>query len=284
MTATIPRLDADTPLEKITAGLEETGAVIVERFLDDDLLARFNRDLDPEVEATPDGRKLGNAAYEAFFGPHCRHLSAVAARSKVFAEEILCHPLLQAISDEILLKSCANYRLNVAHVLDRGPGSDQQFLHRDEAVWPYLPYPHPEIQVASVIALEDFTADNGATRVVPGSHRWPRDRMAKPEELVPAEMPAGAAVVYLGSTIHGGGPNVTKDTRRRGMHLSFVLGWLRTEENNYLTVPLEIVRTLPRRAQELLGYTTHDAIAVAGGACGVVNTCNPIDLLESGEL
>jgi ectoine hydroxylase-related dioxygenase (phytanoyl-CoA dioxygenase family) len=97
-------------------------------------------------------------------------------------------------------------------------------------------------------------------------------------------MPAGSAVVYLGSTIHGGGPNTTDAVRRRGMHMSFAVGWLRTEENNYLTTPLEVVRTLPRRAQELLGYTTHDAIAIAGGALGVVNTWDPIDLLEAGKL
>jgi ectoine hydroxylase-related dioxygenase (phytanoyl-CoA dioxygenase family) len=284
MAESIPHVSATAPPGEITAPLEEHGAVVVDGFLDADLLARFNAELDPDVEATPDGRKLGNAAYEAFFGAHTRHLSGVAGRSRVFAEEILCHPLFGAICDEILLRSCASYRLNVAHVLDRGPGSEQQYPHRDEAVWAHLPRPHPEIQVASVIALEDFTAENGATRVAPGSHRWAPGRQVELNELVPAVMPAGSAVVYLGSTIHGGGPNTTDAVRRRGMHMSFAVGWLRTEENNYLTTPLEVVRTLPRRAQELLGYTTHDAIAIAGGALGVVNTWDPIDLLEAGKL
>jgi ectoine hydroxylase-related dioxygenase (phytanoyl-CoA dioxygenase family) len=284
MAESVPRLSASTPYTEIIAALEEYGAVIVEDFLDADLLARFNAELDPEVEATPAGRNLTNPAYVVFFGAHTRHLSGIAGRSRVFAEEILCHPILQAVSDEILLRFSSGYRLNVAHVLDRGPGSEQQYLHRDEDVWAHLPRPHPEVQVASVIALEDFTAENGATRVVPGSHRWPRDRQPQLDELVPAVMPAGAAVVYLGSTLHGGGPNTTESQRRRGMHMSFNLGWLRTEENNFLTVPLDVVRTLPRRAQELLGYKAHDAIEIAGGTTGLVNTRCPMDLLDSGEL
>jgi len=280
----IGRLAATDSLEAILARLDEDGAVIVEGLLDDSLLTRFNAEIEADVNATPDGRRLGNRAYEVFFGRHTRHLSGVAGRSRVFAEEILCHPLILALADAILLPFCANYRLNVAHILDRGPGSEQQLPHRDEDVWPHLPRPHPEIQLACVIALEDFSADNGATRVVPGSHRWPRERRPQDDELVPAEMPAGSAVLYLGSTIHGGGPNRTETRRRRGMHMSYNLGWLRTEENNYLTTPLEVVRTLPRRAQELLGYTTHDAIELAGGASGLVNTYDPIELLERGEL
>jgi ectoine hydroxylase-related dioxygenase (phytanoyl-CoA dioxygenase family) len=118
------------------------------------------------------------------------------------------------VCDAILLPNCASYQLNIAHVLDRGPGSEQQFIHRDELVWVHLPDPHPEVQLASVIALVDFTADNGATRVVPGSHRWPKDRVATPEELVPAEMAAGSAIIYLGSTLHGGGANTTASPHR----------------------------------------------------------------------
>ena len=123
----------------------------------------------------------------------------------------------------------------------------------------HLPRPHPEVQIASVIALVDFTADNGATRVVPGSHRWSPDRGAAPDELEAAEMAAGSAVVYLGSTLHGGGPNSTTDVRRRGMHVSYCVGWLRTEENQYLATPIDVVRSLPRESQALLGYAAHDA-------------------------
>jgi ectoine hydroxylase-related dioxygenase (phytanoyl-CoA dioxygenase family) len=172
----------------------------------------------------------------------------------------------------------------VAHVLDRGPGSEPQLLHRDELVWVHLPKPHPEVQVASIIALEDFTAESGATRIVPGSHRWEKERQPEAGEIAIAEMPAGSAVVYLGSTIHGGGPNTTATRRRRGMHMSFNLGWLRTEENNYLSVPPDVARTLPEKAQALLGYAAHDALMAGGGYLGVVDTRDPMELLKTGEL
>jgi ectoine hydroxylase-related dioxygenase (phytanoyl-CoA dioxygenase family) len=190
----------------------------------------------------------------------------------------------RALCDAVLLPACASYQLNIAHVLDRGPGSEQQLLHRDEAVWIHLPQPHPEVQIASVIALVDFTADNGATRVAPGSHRWAADRVASPDELVPAEMTAGSAIVYLGSTLHGGGPNTTSDVRRRGMHVSYCVGWLRTEENQYLATPIDVVRTLPRESQALLGYAAHDAIGAGGGYLGTVSVQDPLELLATGQL
>ena len=281
----IAHIKATEPVELITAALEEDGAVIVEDFLDADLLERFNAEIDPLLAATrPDGRRFMNDAIALFFGERTRHVTGIAGKSRVFAGEILPHPVYLNVCDAILGPNCSRYRLNIAHVLDRGPGADQQYPHRDEVVWVHMPRPHPEIQLASVIALVDFTADNGATRVVPGSHRWSMDRRPSPDELIPAEMPAGSAVIYLGSTIHAGGANVTSDQWRRGMHVSYCLGWLRTEENQFLATPLEVARTLPRQAQELLGYAAHDAIADGGGYLGVVDLQDPVDLLATGDL
>ncbi|MEN3272033.1 MAG: hypothetical protein V7636_794 [Actinomycetota bacterium] len=281
----VQRIKASEPVELITEALRADGAVIVEGLLDDDLLARFNADLDPLLgDAPPGGRAFLNPVAGWFFGAQTRNVTGIAGKSRVFATEILTHPVYRAVCDEILRPSCSTYQLNVAHVLDRGPGSDQQLLHRDELVWVHLPEVHPEVQLASVIALVDFTADNGATLVAPGSHRWERDRQATPDDLVPAEMPAGSAVIYLGSTIHGGGANVTSDQCRRGMHVSYCLGWLRTEENQYLATPLDVARTLPRESQQLLGYAVHDALEVGGGYLGAVELQDPVELLANGEL
>ncbi len=284
MSAHVERLKAAAPTSEIVSQLESDGAVILDGFCDADLLARFNAEIDAHLGAETEGRAVLSPAIEWFMGAQTRHITGVAAKSRVFAEEVLVHPALLAVCDDVLLPNCANYRLNIAHVLDRGPGSEQQLLHRDELVWVHLPDPHPEVQVASIIALEDFTAENGATRIVPGSHRWPKDRQPEPDEIAVAEMPAGSAIVYLGSTIHGGGPNTTEATRRRGMHMSFNLGWLRTEENNYLSVPPDIARTLPEKAQALLGYAAHDALMAGGGYLGVVDTRDPMELLKTGEL
>jgi len=284
LSAAVPRLSATRTTEEVVAELREHGAVIVEDVLETDLLARFNAELDPVLERTSPVRSYINPVLDLFYGDRVRQITGVAARSRIFAEEILCHPFYASVCDAVLGPSCARYQLNVAQVMDRGPGAEQQLLHRDEDVWVHLPRPHAEVQVASVIALVDFTAEIGATVVAPGSHRWERERQPAPDELACAEMPAGSAVVYLGSTIHAGGRNATADRWRRGMHMSFVVGWLRTEENNYLSVPPDVARTLPRRSLELLGYAAHDAIASGGGYLGAVDLLDPIELLEQGKL
>ena len=284
MSAQIPHVDATRPVEEIVSALEEQGAVIVDHFLDDDLLARFNAELDPVMAGLDPDRDFVNPAVAFFFGKQTRHLTAVAAHSRIFAHEILPHPLYEAICDRVLLEGASSVVLNTAHVMDRGPGAERQLLHRDEDVWPHVPRPHPELQLASVIALERFDAENGATCIVPGSHRWPRDRQPEESEVAVAEMDAGSAVVYLGSAIHAGGTNETRDRGRRGMHVSFCAGWLRTEENQYLSVPIEAVREMPPRAQALLGYAAHDAIATGGGYLGTVDLVDPMAKLAEGGL
>jgi ectoine hydroxylase-related dioxygenase (phytanoyl-CoA dioxygenase family) len=104
-----------------------------------------------------------------------------------------------------------------------------------------------------------------------------------PDQIEVAEMPAGSAVVYSGGTIHAGGANTT-DIPRRGAHLSYCVGWLRTEENNYLSTPPEVAAQLPRRAQELLGYAVHDSIPRGGGYLGMVRMQDPVELLTRGDL
>ncbi len=284
MATSIPHIDDPRATSNITDCLQAQGAVVVDNFLDPDLLTRFNVELDPLLASAKPNREFLNPAVEWFFGDKTRHLAAVAAHSRVFASEILPHPGYMAVCDAILRPNCADYILNIAHVLDRGPGSEQQLLHRDQAVWAHLPKPHPVVQLASIIALGDFTADNGATRIVPGSHRWEETREATAEEIAIAEMKAGAAVIYLGSALHGGGPNTTDGERRRGMHVSYCVGWLRTEENQYLSVPPKIARTLPRRSQELLGYAAHDAVEIGGGYLGTVDLVSPVDLIAKGRL
>ena len=282
--ASIPRLDATASPHEVSAALGASGGVIVEGLLAPDALARLNAELDPLLDGVAPDRDFLNPALAWFFGKRTRHLTAVTTHSRVFVDELLCHPTLLGVCDEILLPSCARYQLNLAHVLDRGPGADAQLLHRDQLVWVHVPRPHPELQLASVVALVDFTEENGATRLVPGSHRWPLERAPEESEAVAAEMPAGSAVIYLGSTIHGGGANRSADVWRRGMHLSYVLGWLRTEENHYLATPPEVARTLPRAAQELLGYAAHDALAAGGGYLGALDLRDPAELLAEGKL
>jgi len=297
MTPVLTRFTADRAaddVDAVHAALDRDGAVIVEGLLSDDVVARVNDEVEDAVAAADPHAELFNPVLSEFHGPCTKQVTGVAGISRTFATDVMCHPLLLALCDRVLLPSCARYQLNLGHLLQRGPGSEDQLLHRDELVWGDVPRPHPEIQLASVVAFVDFIRENGATRLVPGSHRapgrWlpPSEQFAgpgpAPDELVYAEMPAGSAVIYSGGTIHGGGANTT-DVPRRGAHLSYCVGWLRTEENNYLAVPPAVAATLPRVAQELLGYAVHDSIPRGGGGyLGMVNLQDPVDLLASGEL
>jgi ectoine hydroxylase-related dioxygenase (phytanoyl-CoA dioxygenase family) len=293
-TATIERFDALTAdPDAIHATIERDGAVIIEGLLSAEVVARVNDEVGAVLDDADPDAELFNPIMKAFHGPCTKQVAGACAISPTFATEVMCHSLLLALCDRILLPSCARYQLNLGHLLQRGPGADEQLLHRDELVWSDVPRPAPELQLATVIALIDFTRENGATRIIPGSHRWP-DRDLSPaeqfararptaEQIAYAEMPAGSAVVYTGGTIHAGGSNST-EIPRRGAHLSYCLGWLRTEENNYLAVPPAIAAKLPRQAQELLGYAVHDGISRGGGYLGMVRMQDPVELLGRGEL
>jgi ectoine hydroxylase-related dioxygenase (phytanoyl-CoA dioxygenase family) len=284
MPSELRRLRADRPVPDLLAPLEEDGAVVIEGLLDPTTLGRLNAEVDAAVAAADPGMQHLNPAVAGFFGTRTRHVAGLASRSRTFATDVMCHPTLLALCDALLLPACAEYVLNLGHIIDRGPGAAQQFIHRDELVWVHVPRPAPTLQVASMVALAPFTARNGATLLVPGSHRWPWDRKPEPEEFAQAVMPPGSAVVYLGTVLHGAGANQTQDEWRRGLHLSYVVGWLRTEENNVLATPPDLARELPERAQRLLGYGVHDAIASGGGYCGMVGLRDPMQLLREDAL
>ncbi len=291
---TIERFSADTPPDAVCTVLQRDGAVIVEGLLSAETVAAVNRDVEAAVARTDPDADWFNPVIKAFHGPNTRAVSGVPGLSRAFAVDLMCHPLLLALCDRILLPSCARYQLNLGQILQRGPGSPDQILHRDELVWSDVPRPSPELQLAAVIAFVDFTRENGATRVAPGSHTWPDRQLSPieqfsqpsppPEQVAYAEMPAGSAVVYLGGTIHGASANTTSTGERRGAHLSYCLGWLRTEENNYLSMPPAAVTALPRQAQEIIGYAIHDGVLRGGGYLGMVNGHDPVELLATGLL
>ena len=140
-----------------------------------------------------------------------------------------------------------------------GPGAREQALHREDDCFAFFAVPRPNLVMASMWAMTDFRRENGATNIVPGSHLWPQDRMATPDEILSAEMDAGDTLVWLGGTLHGAGAN-TSNEWRQGVFLSYSLGWLRQEENQYLDVPLALADTMPQQLQALVGYKMHDGL------------------------
>jgi ectoine hydroxylase-related dioxygenase (phytanoyl-CoA dioxygenase family) len=281
----LARFAATASYDDIAAAIRRDGAAIVAGILDAGTLASFNAEIDAHAEREGETRRYMNDTVTQFYGPKTRHVPGIAGKSRTFIDQVLCHPLYVGVCDRILKPNCSTYQLNFADVIERGPGAEVQLLHRDDGIWPHMPRPCPfDLEFASMVALGPFTAEMGATLIAPGSHRWERDRQPQPHELAAADMAPGSAVLYLGSTIHAGGANRTSDHWRRGMHLSYCLGWLRTEENNYLTAPLDLVRRMPRAAQAMLGYSIHDGIDVGGGFLGSVDWRDPLELMAEGKL
>jgi ectoine hydroxylase-related dioxygenase (phytanoyl-CoA dioxygenase family) len=171
-------------------------------------------------------------------------------------------PVLLAVADALLLSSASDYWLNTGQVMAVGPGEPAQYLHRDEGNWPEVINDDNEVTVSCMFALSDFTRENGATVVQPGSQVLPagvRRGEAHTDAEFPtayAEMSAGSGMIYTGKVVHGAGENTTGEWRY-GMHVSFVLGWLRPEEASPLMVDRERAASLPPRARDLLGWSSY---------------------------
>ncbi len=240
------------------------GYAVVHDVLSAETLATVDAELAPHFEACHTG-------HESFTGSLTKRFGALVAKSTA-VQELILDPIVLAVADRALLSSCVNYRLHYTGVMQLLPGQDSQVLHRDSSMYPFA-CPHPPLTVATMWAINDFTAQNGGTRLVPGSHRWDSERAPTAEEIVATEMPAGSVLIYLGNIIHGGGHNQSDDVRT-GLALHYSLGWLRQEENQYLAVPAEQARRLPARLQELLGY------ALGSSTFGFVDHIAPDDWLH----
>jgi ectoine hydroxylase-related dioxygenase (phytanoyl-CoA dioxygenase family) len=268
--------------DAVVAALLEVGAAIVEDLVVEADLLALAAELQPHADVADPDMEHVNQHLQTFYRG-VRNVTGLVTKSPTFVDAVLLHPLLLAAADAIVGPNCASYTLNLAHLMVREPGAPRQWIHRDQGVWSFLPKPHAEVELSVVVALCDFTEANGATAVVPGSHLWEPDRSPQEHEITYAEMPAGSAALYLGSTLHAGGANGT-DQGRPGIHLSYVAGWLRPEENNTLATPPDVARSLPRRARQLVGYGIHDALAVGGGHLGCVDLRDPSEMLIGGDL
>ena len=238
------RLDADdATVDSVLGALTDDGYCIVEGVLDRDAVAATRASLVEVLAATPTGRN-------DFEGYRTQRIYALFAKTRAFDGPVL-HPLLLGVLDRLL----GHYQLSAPTGIQIGPGERAQVLHQDQSIYP-LPPDFPDVVLNTMWALDDFTEANGATRLIPGSHRWV-DRVPTPEDaVVHAEMPAGSVAFYVGRIWHGGGANRT-DRPRLGVILEYVAAWLRAQETHLLAVPREVVVDLPERLQELLGYNVY---------------------------
>ena len=262
-------LAPDTPIDEALRIIEADGGVIIRDFLSLDFLRRLQSELRPFVEGSSPGSKDEGMVWQIFHGQRTKRFCGLAAKSQAFVE-LLLDERLKSYADHFLLPRCGGYWLNTGQMMVVGPGEPSQMLHRDSANWPHFPWPAPEVTVSCLFALGDFDVENGATQVAPGSHRWTEpDRAPTAAEITQAVMPAGSVLLYSGNVVHAAGENRTANQWRWGMHVSWVLGWLRPEECHYLAVPIEAARKMPERVQQMLGYRSY--YPKWGGRLGLVD-------------
>lgn len=242
--ASLQHFPADAPADVVAAALSADGGLILDDVLSGTQVDAVNAELRPYVEATATGR-------DSFSGALTTRTGALVARSPL-CRELVMDARIRALCDEFLLPNCHRYQLHLTQLIAIRPGQGAQPIHRDRWAWGRH-LSHVEPQLNTIWALTDFTVANGATRVVPGSPAWPDGRRAEPEEIAQASMRRGSVLVYSGSVFHGGGANGS-DQDRWGLNITYALGWLRQEENQYLSCPPEIARTLDPDLQALLGY------------------------------
>ena len=241
----VKHVSIDTPIEEILQILDDDAGLIIDNFLDEDGLERIKSDLKPYLNVTKNGQ-------DEFTGYKTKRVGALMARSKT-CQDLALDPFINQMADSFLGPHCESYQLHFTSAIQIGPGESSQILHRDRGVWGgYIPR-KIETQFSTVWAINDFTKENGATQVVPGSHKWHKDRQPLPEEIAFAEMQAGSVFIYTGSVLHGGGTNNT-DEPRLGVFLHYAPSWLRQEENQYLSCPPEVAKDFSPELRSLIGY------------------------------
>jgi ectoine hydroxylase-related dioxygenase (phytanoyl-CoA dioxygenase family) len=241
----IEHLPPDSDPARVAAALERDGCAVIDRLLEPGTREALMSELAPHLEATPAGP-------DTFTGRNTRRTGGLIARSAT-ARDVVQHPLVLSTVGQVL-SHATNYQLHLTQMIAIGPGEPAQAVHRDQWAFDFFPFPRGfEVQCNTLWAMTDFTERNGATRVVPGSQRYEDGRSFREEDTEPAEMEAGSVLVYTGALYHGGGAN-RSDAVRYGLNLTYVVGWLRQEENQYLAVPREVAQGLPDSLLRLMGY------------------------------
>lgn len=249
----------DAPIDEIMAAFQRDGAVIISRFLTPDQVRDLNADLDVVFGATPAGAQIDDEWVQAFHGPNTKRATNLITRCPAFREHVIDRDILHDVADATFREESGDWWLCTAQAIEIGPNSPAQILHRDCGNNPpiaALGPDGPEVISNFFLALTDFTLENGATRIIPGSHRVPftESHDGAYEQSYYAPLRAGDVVFFGGKTIHGGGANVTRDQYRRSISMSPQPAWITPEEAYPFLIPMELVRTLSPRVQKMIGF------------------------------
>jgi len=248
--------------ESDLAALDRDGYVIIHNLISAEACAEITAAVDP---------LLGPVGRNAFEGIHTQRAYSVLAKTRA-CDGVVEHPRVLALLDRLLMP---NFLLSQLQAIRIGPGETGQLLHFDDGMYP-VPRPRAPLSAATIWAITDFTADNGATVVIPGSHRWGDNRQpTKADERVSVVMPAGSVVFFVGTLWHGGGANRTTDEHRLAVTAQYCQPWLRPQEAFTLSTPPAIVKTVSEPIRRMIGYSIHPPFM------GMVDGMHPKRILET---
>jgi len=241
----IKHLAATASADEVAAALVQDGAAIVDQLVTPGVMDTVAQELRPFTDATRFGP-------DDFAGRRTKRTGGLVGRSQG-CRDLVMNPLVLATTKKVL-SHAMSFQLHLTQVIAIGPGEPAQPIHRDQWAFDFFPFPKGyEVQCNTLWAMTDFTEQNGATRIIPGSNHFEDKLQFREQDSVPAEMAKGSVLFYTGSVYHGGGANRSEATRV-GINITYNVSWLRQEENQYLSVPLEIARTLPVELLRLMGY------------------------------
>ncbi len=238
-------------LERQLAAIDDQGYTIVENAIEpalvDELVSEIRR-VEEERGSAPRGNPAEGYATLRNYN--------LLAKGMAF-QKMPVHPNVLPVVERVLDPGCLLSGMTAIHI---GPGEKLQPLHPDDLVM-NVPRPHVPLMCVSMWALTDFTDANGATRYVPGSHKFDHaPDYSKQYETLPAEMPAGSVMIFHGSLWHGGGANCTEDGWRMGVNVQYCAGWVRTQQNPYMGIPPDVARGFSNRLLELCGFSLYKGI------------------------
>jgi len=244
----IQKFEPSDPSEAIVAAVQKDGGAIIDQLVPEDVIERL------ENEVTPWLDRVAFGSVEAS-GLKTRRVGGLVARSET-ARSMIIHPkVLEIVRGVVHLPTTIQLHLTQLMALDPGSGGAQP-IHRDQQGLDLFTFPPGYEVLCNILwAVTDFTVENGATRIIPGSNHS-RDNLNedwREEDTEPAVMSRGSCLIYSGSVYHGAGANRSEATRA-GMRILYSAGWLRQEENQFLSVPPEIARELDPELLRLIGY------------------------------
>lgn len=243
------------------AALEREGYVVLENLIGPDDCERIRQAVTPLLDQT--GRN-------AFEGERTQRVYSVLSKTRA-CDRLVDHPRVLALLDRLFLP---NYLLSQLQVININPGEAAQLLHPDDAIYP-LPRPRAPLGAATVWAIDAFTEDNGATVVLPGSHRWDDLRRPSAHDIQrQAVMPPGSCVFFLGTLWHGGGANRSSQARL-AVTAQYCEPWLRPQEAFSLAIGRDTARAVSDDIRQMLGYSIHPPFL------GMVNGMHPNRLLAT---